>query len=95
MFHRIETEQGSSVVWTQGDPDRTGVAFRYIAEAYPEEPLFCIRGRDMLAIPAASAYLGLLAAHTFYRVENAIMEDVAVMRKWQMANRDLLKYPDR
>lgn len=99
VFHRIEHDGNSSIVWTRGDPSRTGVAMRYIVNSYPDEPMFCIRGRDKLAIATATYYAGLarinLPAIGRAQVLDAVTADVAAFQRWQRANAVLLKYPDR
>lgn len=99
MYQRYTNAAGyTSTVYTDGDSDRTLIALRYIADAYPGEPLFAVRGRDLLAIPSASHYLGLTATMlppACGPVTEAVLADLAVIQWWQAANLDRLKYPDR
>lgn len=82
---------------TEGDMERTGVALRYIVDAYPDEPLFCIRGRDRIALYAVKSYLGyaipLLGIAS--PVIREVVADVSALTIWQRENVPLLKYPDR
>lgn len=86
-----------STIYTDGDPTRTSTAARYITEAYPDEPLFCIRGRDRLAIPTAEFYLRLAYNEPQIKrpVIDAILEDLGVFEAWQYSRPEMLKYPDR
>lgn len=97
MRIRIDHNGDWSTIYTDGDPSRTVTAARYIAEAYLDEPLFCIRGRDKLAIPTAKFYLSLLHAQPDIvgPVEEHINTDIAVFAHWQNRYPGLLKYPDR
>lgn len=98
MFHRFTTQDGTvSTVYTAGDPDRTQIAVRYVVDAYPGEPLFCIRGRDHLAVPAAIEYedLARRSIHVSRPVIEAVQADIHALMTWQRANPGLMKYPDR
>lgn len=54
-------ERNGVVVPTVGHPGDALNALRYIMDAYEGEPLFVIRGRDRLAIPAIENYGHLTA----------------------------------
>lgn len=98
MFQRLTNRHGdTSIVWTDGDSERTLTAVRYVVDAHPGEPLFCIRGRDRLAIPAAAFYLALVQKEQRidYPVAAAVQTDIDALLAWQTRNPDLMKYPDR
>lgn len=101
MFTRaqytITTGMGDTyTIVSAGHPSKVEVTLKYLTYAYPGEPLFCIRGRDRLAIPAITSYLGLTAGLTLHGpVEDAIFKDIATVQEWQDSNSGLLKYPDR
>lgn len=97
MINRYTANGYTSTAFTKGDPTRTLTALRYIATAYLGEPLFVVRGRDLLAVPAAAAYLNLayVRSDVAMNVMTAVESDIAAIKRWQGANPTLLKLPDR
>lgn len=97
MRHRITTTDGTvSTIYSDGDPDRISITLKYLIKAYDGEPLFCIRGRDRLAIPCATYYLHLASfSDVDPKVAPAVAEDMDAFAEWQRSNSHLLKYPDR
>lgn len=103
MFIRYTSASGvESYVTTDGDADRACVAMRYIVDAHPEEPLFCLRARDLLTVPTIGAYKQALLVVQQHQPElisgpvlEAVEADFRAAVKWQGANGKFLKYPDR
>lgn len=99
--YRYSDDGALSIVHTDGDAARTEIALKYIVQAYPGEPLFCIRGRDLLALPALQHYLSMVERNTDGPgtiegpVAEAVRADIAALVAWQTAHDALLKLPDR
>lgn len=96
MIRYSNSNHEISTANTNGDQARMMTALRYIAEAYSGEPLFVVRGRDMLAVPTATAYAGFASVVELQGpVLDAVFSDIQAIQLWQTANPTLLKYPDR
>lgn len=92
----LERDQRFSTVVTQGCKPYMELALKYMVDAYADEPLVCIRGRDLLAIPAITAYAGLTAGLDLDGpVTDGVLRDIAMFQRWQGAHPERLKYPDR
>lgn len=81
---------------TAGHVDDASNALRYIVHAYPDEPLFVIRGRDRLALHTLETYA--LLCHTITTVPDGMYEQVMKHRarfvEYAKANPGHMKWPD-
>lgn len=66
----------------------------FAAKLMPGEPYFCLRARDVLAMPALLLYASSLAAAEL-RTQSQEVQAIAVsFAEWQKANPDLVHLPD-
>lgn len=82
---------------TQGHEGDMRTALRYVVDAYPNEPLFIIRGRDRLAVPAITGYLALIEGHRgdiVTDMKGQVNDHQVRFVEWAFHNPDKLKYPD-
>lgn len=68
---------------------------RELVGAAEDEPLFIIRGQDVLAIPAIARYQGLaMEAELGEDFINGLNNSVALFATWQTDNPEAVRKPD-
>lgn len=94
-FARYTNGNGDTCsVDTVGHLDDAMGALRYIMDALPDEPLFVIRGRDVLALPVLSAYVQECNEHGIYEQAYRAGKHLERFREWQGGNAKLTHLPD-
>lgn len=89
-----EVKASSVNLITPGHKLDTANAIRYVTHAYPDEPLFVIRGRDALAVPAIEAYMEECARHGLSAMRSQVLAHRGRFITWQHGHTPLTKLPD-
>lgn len=87
-------ERNGIIVPTVGHLGDALNALRYIMDAYEGEPLFVIRGRDRLAIPAIENYGRLTARLEGPAMTNQVIHHCSRFRTFERMNGERMKWPD-
>lgn len=69
-------------------------ALRYVIDAADGEPLFVIRGRDVLAVPVIRQYVKEATEHGAYNQAMRANRHLSRFLDWQSANAKLTHMPD-
>lgn len=91
---RTRAEHPVRELWSPAHSGDATNALRYIVDAYNEEPLFVVRGRDVFAIPTMHSYLRAMDEHGLNHMAAQAARHLSRVRGWQNDNARLLKIPD-
>lgn len=93
-YVEIHRDGDTSHAYTEGHREDALGALRYIVDAFPGEPLFVIRGRDVLAIPVLQAYINECHEHGNTGQAYHAGDHFARFVNWQRENAKLTHMPD-
>jgi len=83
-----------TAVPTDGHGGDTRNALRYIIDAHSDEPLFVIRGRDLLAVPVIAQYSAIAEEHMLYGMVDQANHHRQRFGQWRDNHPQLLKLPN-
>lgn len=94
-LHTVRAQNGVTVgLASDAHWDDVETALRYIATAESGEPLFVIRGRDALAVPALAHYYGECNRHGLRSQASRVDDHLGRFHRWQAENAKLTHLPD-
>lgn len=90
----IFVKYGNAEAPTVGHQGDMTAALRYVVDAHPEEPLFILRGRDILAPSVISTYESMADLLVSQEMANQVNLHLERFTVWQAKYPAFKKYPD-
>lgn len=94
MIVSYTNEDSTGTAVTDGHEDDALGALRYIMDAADGEPLFVLRGRDVLTVPVIKAYIDQCREHGARSQAERAWGHMHRFADWQRDNAKLTHMPD-